>query len=75
MKCPKCNSDVEIMVDVTMLIPAEMESQLSKTNLRKKEVKIYAANWGRANYFCKNNKCGWNMRLSDIDRLKARNND
>jgi hypothetical protein len=63
MKCPKCNGDVEIMVNVIMLIPGEMEGRLSKTNLRKKEVKLYAANWEQASYFCKNDKCRWRMSL------------
>jgi hypothetical protein len=61
MKCPKCNSDVEMMVNVTVLAPSEMEGQFSKKNLRKKEVKIYAVNWERAAYFCRNDKCRWFM--------------
>lgn len=61
MKCPKCNGDLEMMVDVTMLIPAELESKLSKTSLRRADVKIYAANWGRASYFCKTEGCRWQM--------------
>jgi len=62
MECPKCGSSVEIMVDVTMLIPAEMEANLSKKNIRDKRVKLYAANWERAAYFCKNGECRWMMR-------------
>jgi hypothetical protein len=61
MKCPKCNSDVEMMLDVTMLIPSELEGRLTKKSLRKKDVKLYAANWGRASYFCKNEKCQWRL--------------
>ena len=61
MKCPKCNGDVEMMVNVTMLIPAELESRLSKTSLRRKDVKLYAANWDRASYFCRDEKCRWQM--------------
>jgi len=60
MKCPKCGNSLEMMVDVTIIIPSEMESQLSKTNLRRKEVKIYAANWSGASYFCTNKYCKWN---------------
>lgn len=59
MKCPKCNGNVEMMVDVTILAPSEMEGQFSKQNLRKKEVKLYAVNWSKAKYFCKNSKCQW----------------
>ena len=60
MKCPKCNGKVEMMVDVTILAPSEMENLFSKKNLRDKDVKIYAVNWPRARYFCKS-KCGWMM--------------
>jgi hypothetical protein len=60
MICPMCNQDnVEMMVDVTMVIPSSMESQLSKTNIRNKDVKIYAVNWPRATYICKTEDCGW----------------
>ena len=61
MKCPRCGSDVEMMVNLTILCPAEMEGEFSKKNLRKKEVKLYAANWERASFFCKNKKCRWLM--------------
>ena len=76
MKCPTCDGDVEMMVDVTMLIPAEMESNLTKMSLRDKRVSLYAANWGRASYFCRNSDCGWVMRppippeLLDIPELE-----
>ena len=53
MNCPECGSPVKMMVSVIILIPSEMESQLSKRNLRKKEVQVYAADWSRATYFCK----------------------
>lgn len=61
MNCPKCGGNVEMMVDLTILCPAEMESHFSKKNLRKKEVKLYAANWGRASYFCMNKDCRWQL--------------
>lgn len=61
--CPQCNEpdSIEIMVDVTMIIPARMESQISKTNIKSKDVRIYAANWPRAHYLCKTEGCGWVM--------------
>lgn len=61
MKCPECGSPTEMMVSVTMLIPSEMEGVLSKTNIRNKEVKVYAVSWDRAAYFCKNKKCRWQL--------------
>jgi hypothetical protein len=69
MNCPKCGSYVEMMVQVTMLIPAEFESLLSKKNLRDKRVKLYAANWERASYFCRNNACRWQMRMPETSIL------
>jgi hypothetical protein len=60
MICPMCNQDnVEMMVDVTMIIPSHMESRLSKTNIKSKDVQIYAVNWPRATYLCKTMDCGW----------------
>jgi hypothetical protein len=65
MRCPKCNGKVEMMVDVTMIIPAELESQLTKTNLRRKDVRIYAANWSKASYFCLNENCRWSQPVKN----------
>ena len=56
MKCPKCGSSTEMMVDVIVKMPSEMESKLSKTAFRKKEVEILGVAWYKARYFC---KCGW----------------
>lgn len=61
MECPKCGGSVEMMVDLTILAPSEMESDFTKKNLRKKGVKLYAVNWSRASYFCRNNNCRWGM--------------
>jgi hypothetical protein len=55
--CEKCNSDMTIIVDVTMIIPGEYESKLSKTSVRDKRVQLYAASWNRARYICSNPSC------------------
>ena len=68
MKCPDCDGKVEMIVNVTMLIPAELEGQLSKANLRRKDVKLYGASWDKAAYFCKNNKCRWRFKPIIIRR-------
>jgi len=74
MKCPKCNGDVEMMVDVTLLIPAELESRLTKTNWRRKDVKLYAANWDGASCFCRDDKCRWRMTPQHHRRMSDENN-
>jgi len=62
MQCPKCGSDIEMMVDVTIICPSSLEGVFSKQNLRQKAVKIYAVNWSKASYFCTNDSCGWMLR-------------
>jgi hypothetical protein len=62
MRCPKCHCDnIQMMVDVTILAPSEMEGQITKKNINSKKVKLYAANWPRASYFCQTENCGWCM--------------
>ena len=61
MKCPRCKGECEMMVDVTLLIPAELESRLTKKAMRRKDVTLFAANWPKARYFCKNRGCWWSM--------------
>ena len=57
MICPKCESDMRIMVQVTMSIPSHMEMNLSKKNISKKEVTIWGANWSAADHIC--TKCNY----------------
>ena len=59
MKCPKCNSGTEIMVDVTLVIPSEYEHKLSKRAIRDKRTEIWSANWTKAMFFCVDEKCDW----------------
>lgn len=61
MPCPKCGGPLEIMVDVTMLIPENMENNITKHQLRRRDVKLYAAGWPKASYFCLNTDCRWSM--------------
>lgn len=73
MECPKCGEELYMMVDVTMCIPSSMESRLSKENIRKKDVRIYAANWSKAFYYCTNPGCRWNSsaaRFASTGELK-----
>ena len=66
MKCPECGGDVEMMVDVTIIIPSELEGNLTKRGLRNKDVRLYAASWDRASYFCKN--CRWQYRNERVPK-------
>lgn len=55
--CPKCGSNTTMMIQVTMVIPSEMTSQLSKKNIAKKEVQLWGVNWDSADHICTNPKC------------------
>jgi len=57
IKCPDCKDELYMAVNVMMEIPASMESALSKTNIKKKEVNITGADWPNSYYYCKNKKC------------------
>ena len=57
--CPKCGSKTRMMIQVTMSIPSEMMSQLSKKNIAKKEVEIWGVSWDSADHICTNPKCGF----------------
>jgi len=49
-----------MMVDITIVLPAKYQSQLTKKVLYSKECEVWGANWERASYFCKNPECGHN---------------
>lgn len=55
-RCPKCDGDVTMTVDIRLSAPSTLYSMLSKTNLRDKGVSITAALWETANFICP--KCG-----------------
>ncbi len=55
--CPQClENTMETFVDITVCVPFGW-SNLSKSGIRKKEVKIVSADWSRARFYCKS--CGW----------------
>lgn len=56
--CQKCGSDkIDMMVDITIVLPAKYESRITKKVLYSKECEVWGANWERAAYFCKNPDC------------------
>lgn len=63
MKCPKCNSNIEIAINVQMVIPGDMDHKITKVGLRRKEVQLWGASWDRATYTCR--KCEWIDRLNN----------
>jgi len=54
MKCEKCKADTIITVQVGIHCPSEMYGNLTKSNLRKKEVWLTHANWETTNFICEN---------------------
>ncbi len=52
MKCPKCNNEMKMSVQITIHAPASFENNISKTTLRKKDIAIVAANWEKAKFWC-----------------------
>ena len=57
-KCPKCKKTLRMHLYVHLSAPASFYANLSKTNLRKKDVYLMAALWETASFFCENSKCG-----------------
>ncbi len=59
MTCPQCLEDTFIkMVDIVIECPSDT-SKIDKAEMRKKEVKIIAANWSKVRYYCRN--CGYRI--------------
>lgn len=62
MKCPRCDSEnMSFMVDIIVHAPIKYLHELSKTNLRKKDVEIIGADWDKATYVCL--ECYWDNNL------------
>lgn len=61
MNCPKCNNEMRMMVQVTVSAPSSLESNFSKSNLRKPEVHIMGVNWEMADFFCEAENCRTNI--------------
>lgn len=56
-KCPHCGQEITATVDVTLVIPGKMLGQITKANIRKKEVRLLTANWSSVQLYCFH--CGW----------------
>jgi len=57
-KCPKCNSNnTRLMVQSLLSIPTGMEMNLTKSNLRSKEVEQWGTYWDSATFICRD--CGY----------------
>jgi hypothetical protein len=69
-----------MMVQATVSAPSELVHQLSKANLRRKDVYLMGVNWETADHICDNPACGqvidgfgnYVTRLeAEVKRLKA----
>lgn len=75
MKCSYCGSpDYRFQVQATISAPAALYHQLSKQNLRRKDVFMLGVNWETVDFICGNPKCG---RVTDgygnyVTRLEGR---
>jgi hypothetical protein len=60
INCPKCGENsLDVMVNISMVIPMDHMHELSKKAIRDKRVEIWGADWDRSSWFCKNPKCLW----------------
>lgn len=57
MKCPNCDTDMDMRVEVTLALPSKYASLLSKKVIKKKECQLVAANWDKARAICP--KCNY----------------
>ena len=65
-QCPRCKKELTATVDVTLSMPGRMLGQITKANIRKKEVQLLTANWSTTQLYCFH--CGWaNWRKETID--------
>lgn len=61
MRCPKCGRDkVRCQVSLFLEIPGRLMHNLSKQNLRSREVMVLGAGWPTATMYCTG--CKWFMR-------------
>lgn len=67
MACPQClEDDLAMWVDVVIQCPIGQTS-LSKSAIRKKEIKIILANWDKARYICQN--CNYRLWPNEVRKL------
>ena len=57
MECEKCGSPTTMQVQAVVSAPGNLYHQLSKQNLRKKEVYLMGVLWETADFICNNPKC------------------
>ena len=55
--CPKCGGNTRMQVQATISAPSSLVHQLSKQNLRSKEVYLMGVNWETADFICENQDC------------------
>ena len=73
-KCHRCKKlGVRVGVNLFLDIPDTLYANLSKKNLRNKEVHIHGAGWDKAYFYCPRYRCGWNTHMSTLDDLKKEN--
>ena len=69
--CPKCaKKTLRVGVSLFLDIPANMQGELSKKNLRSNQVRVTGAGWDRAYFYCENHKCGYSTHLTEVDNLR-----
>ena len=52
MKCPKCDTEMEMRVEITLALPSKYANLISKEVIKKKECQLIAANWDKARAIC-----------------------
>jgi hypothetical protein len=58
MKCIHCGGKTRMQVQAVISAPGELANQLSKKNLRSKEVYLMGVLWETADYICAEPNCG-----------------
>lgn len=57
MKCPNCDSTMRMQTLAVISAPAELSHNLTKQNLRRKDVHLMGVLWETADYICENPEC------------------
>jgi len=74
-ECQKCGSDTRMQVNVVISAPGDLAHNLSKRNLRSKDVFIMGVKWETADFICTNAKCrhvtiGYGNYVSNLEKEK-----
>lgn len=66
MTCPKCKitNNIDVMVDITVSIPAEKYRHLSKRDIRLKDIRLWGADWDHCSFICP--QCYYTGDLKDF---------